>query len=550
MASSYAELPGSKRPLREGARRLHDIDPQAHVEVTVTLRGGEKAGAEDVLQPAMTAEEAAKHFGAAPEDIQKVEKVLREYGLTVQGVSAGGASLRVSGTAAAIQEAFQTHLGIYQHAEQGEYRGREGTLMVPSEIAGIVTGVFGLDQRQVARRHSSAAARPAGFGLSIAGFEAHYNFPAGDGSGQVIAVAEFGTPVEPGFVLTPAYIPADLTAFCKSQNVPEPTVQIVSVNLAPLTEQQLQAQVQQNPQLAEPLFVSTAEVMMDVEIVAGFCPKAKILVYFATFDQKGWIDLLDKINSASPATPVCLSISYSLAEDSTDWSASALQEINKRLHAAAAQGITVCVSSGDDGTGAQMKGSRAHVGFPSSSPFVLSVGGTMLNGAAEVVWWESPGRRTKKGGGATGGGVSVEFARPSWQTVSVASLNPGSMDGRIVPDIAALAGPPGYAMILMGKLLPRGGGGTSASTPLWAALIARITAALPAAKRQRFLAPLLYQNGAGGTPRGKTGCRDITSGQNASNPNPGKGYSATPGFDAVTGWGVPDGKALLAALSK
>jgi len=36
---------------------------------------------------------------------------------------------------------------------------------------------------------------------------------------------------------------------------------------------------------------------MDVEIVAGFCAKAQILVYFAAFDQKGWIDLLDKINA-------------------------------------------------------------------------------------------------------------------------------------------------------------------------------------------------------------------------------------------------------------
>ena len=95
MAGNYAELPGSRRPLREGARRLRDIDPHAHVEVTVTLRGRENAKDADVLGPAMTAEEAAKHFGAAPEDVQKVEKVLRGYGLTVQEVSAGGASLRV-----------------------------------------------------------------------------------------------------------------------------------------------------------------------------------------------------------------------------------------------------------------------------------------------------------------------------------------------------------------------------------------------------------------------------------------------------------------------
>jgi len=44
---------------------LPDIDPQSHVEVTVTLRSGEKAKAEDVLGPAMMTEYAAKRFGAA-----------------------------------------------------------------------------------------------------------------------------------------------------------------------------------------------------------------------------------------------------------------------------------------------------------------------------------------------------------------------------------------------------------------------------------------------------------------------------------------------------
>jgi kumamolisin len=43
--------------------------------------------------------------------------------------------------------------------------------------------------------------------------------------------------------------------------------------------------------------------------------------------------------------------------------------------------------------------------------------------------------------------------------------------------------------------------------------------------------------------------RDITIGNNASNPEPGKGYKAGPGFDAVTGWGVPDGVKLLNSLA-
>jgi len=57
--------------------------------------------------------------------------------------------------------------------------------------------------------------------------------------------------------------------------------------------------------------------------------------------------------------------------------------------------------------------------------------------------------------------------------------------------------------------------------------------------RQQFLTPLLYANGTNGQPRGKTGCVDITVGRNASHPDPGVGYEAHAGFDAVSGWGTP-----------
>ncbi len=122
-------------------------------------------------------------------------------------------------------------------------------------------------------------------------------------------------------------------------------------------------------------------------------------------------------------------------------------------------------------------------------------------------------------------------------------MNQGSIDGRIIPDIAALAGPPLYDLIFMGKDFPNGG--TSASAPLWAALIARICAN---GKAARFLPPLLYQNGANGSPVGQSGSVDITTGNNTSSPQPGVGYKAGPGFDAVSGWGVPDGQKLLALL--
>jgi kumamolisin len=135
------------------------------------------------------------------------------------------------------------------------------------------------------------------------------------------------------------------------------------------------------------------------------------------------------------------------------------------------------------------------------------------------------------------------FGRPTWQTVKVKSLNAGSIDGRVIPDVAALAGPPFYELVLLGQSAPNGG--TSASAPLWAALIAR-SAQAQATKKPVFLAPLLYQNGASGQTVGQAVCRDIVSGDNRS-PQPGPGYAAGAGFDAVTGWGVPAGSPLKSA---
>jgi kumamolisin len=535
-------LKGSSRPAKSDAKRIGDADPKSQVEVTVSLRGPSLPGADNLPSAAISHEDFASKYVARQEDADKVARVLQGYGLKIEEVSLPGRSMRVSGTAAAMDSAFQAHLGIYRNTQQGEYRGREGELQIPGELEGIVTGVFGLDERRMARRKSQTTTALAAVAaklapLTPADLEKRYNFPPGTAAGQQIAIAEFDG----------GYFADDLQAFCAKQGRAVPAVTTVAVGLKPLTLAEIQ---QLPPQQRTDELGASMEVMMDVQIVAGLCPQAGIFVYFAPFTEKGWVDLLNKVMSGKPDKPVTLSVSWGLAEDAPDWSDAARTEINNRLQAAALLGITVCVASGDDGSGDQLADGRAHVNFPSSSPFVLSVGGTMLTGTpakvAEQVWWEAPGERTNKGGGATGGGVSVLFARPKWQSVSVKSLNNGSIDGRVLPDIAALAGSPLYDLIFLGRDFPNGG--TSASTPLWAALIARVNSILPAGKRQRFLAPLLYQNGANGRPLGASACQDITASQNASHPQPGVGYQAQAGYDAVTGWGVPNGAALLAGL--
>ncbi len=544
MAQTHTLLAGTNRPLSAASRRIRDIDPNTHIEVTVNLRSPDFPPADQMPAQAMSVEELARKHGAPPENIRKVETTLRSFGLRIEGVGPTGRSLRVSGTASAMEAAFHTGMAIHHSDEQGEYHGREGSVSVPAEIASLVDSVVGLDQRRVAHRKATAPAVSA-TPFGSADIETRYSFPPGDCAGQKIAIAEFGSPLKDGPILPPAYFPDDVASFCASQGRPVPNIRTVPINVAPLTAAQLQTLP---AQIADAVLEEAGEVMLDVEIVAGLCPAADISVYYASWDQKGWIDLIERVTADQPAV---LSISYGLAEDSPDWEPAALKAINTALQAAAMAGITVCVSTGDDGSGCNMPDSLAHVEFPASSPFVLAVGGTMLNGHEEAGWWQSPGQRSgevKEGaeGGATGGGVSAVYARPAWQTADIPSVNAGAIEGRIVPDVAALAGPPLYQFTFKGQSIARGG--TSASTPVWAALVARLNAALPAAKRQRFLAPLLYQNGPSGVPVGAAGCTAIVSGDNASHPRPGKGYQGQSGYDAVTGWGVPNGKMLLAAL--
>jgi len=78
-------------------------------------------------------------------------------------------------------------------------------------------------------------------------------------------------------------------------------------------------------------------------------------------------------------------------------------------------------------------------------------------------------------------------------------------------------------------------GGTSAVAPLWSGLIALLNQKL--GKPLGFLQPSLY-----GLPRAAGAFHDITAGSNGA-------FSATPGWDAATGLGSPEGEKLLQALS-
>jgi kumamolisin len=505
-------------------------DRQEWCEVTVKVR--RKAPLpEPVPGKPISRADLASRYGADPNDLDAVAKALAAFGLTVLSKSAAAHAVKVAGPVSAMEQAFGTQLFRVKHNDV-LYRGRVGEVYLPQELAGIVTGVFGLDSRPMIKRRKPlqlqanhlippADQRPWFLPQELADA---YQFPAGDGAGQTIGILEFGG----------HYIASDLQQFLQlaglSGAVPE--VKVANVHTLPPQERN-------DPD-------AIGETMLDIEIVAGICPKATIVVYFSRWTEKGWIDNLDAV-LADGAAPSVLSVSYGLAEGDNIWTQGAIDHVNDVLKELANAGLTVCVATGDDGSDDQVPDGQAHVSFPASSPYVLSVGGTALSRATgeEVVWFEGDGLR-RDGGGSTGGGISAMNPRPDWQgSLDLASVNPHAPNGRILPDVAAnAAGSTGYFMVSQNT--PQVSGGTSAATPLWAALLTRLRQAGTAVG---FLTPRLYQPGptTSGKPLGMVACRDITQGSNAS--GSADGYSAGVGFDAVTGWGSPNGTDLFNHLA-
>jgi len=263
------------------------------------------------------------------------------------------------------------------------------------------------------------------------------------------------------------------------------------------------------------------------------------VVYFAPNSDSGFVNAISQAAQATPA-PIAISISWGQSEDS--WTAQGRSAMDSAMADAAALGITVCVASGDNGSGDAVNDGQPHVDFPASSPHALACGGTKLLAdpatgviSSEVVWNETAANE-----GAGGGGVSDLYDLPSWQANAGvpprAGSSPGGAGGRGVPDVAGNADPAtGYQIYSGGKAQVVGG--TSAVAPLWAALVSR----LAEATGQRFglIQTLLY---AGVVPGASTaGFRDITSGNNGA-------YTAGPGWDACSGLGSPDGTALLNRL--
>ena len=227
-----------------------------------------------------------------------------------------------------------------------------------------------------------------------------------------------------------------------------------------------------------------------------------------------------------------------------------VDEIEKKLEKVAGAGVWFMKSAGDAGssdcTGHKHCGTshtELAVEYPTTSQWVTAVGGSEFVDSAPigdaVVW--------KQKCSAGGGGTSIRVARPAWQDTA------GAGAFRTIPDITGLAGKPWYLTLVPDANYTstagwEGDGGTSLSTPLYAAGMALVrqqlqargvaiptdlNAALYRIAADPALRPLVYT--------------DVTVGDNDLY---GVGCcTATTGYDRASGWGELNLAAFAAALT-
>ena len=543
----YHRIAGSERAPAASATRQGPADAGEGVQVTISLRRRvDGPPAPDFAAVAavplnsrgpMAAADFAARYGAHPDDIAKVVDFVETAGMKVVETNAARRTVVASGSVAQMNRAFAVDLGRYSAAAPARarnvapavetYRGREGYVHVPSSLADIVVGVFGLDNRTVLKRNGADPANT--HTLSIPTLKQLYNFPTNSAAGQTI-----------GIVSLSGYAIHDVQLLFNGLGAgyTMPTVHDVAVHGTNSGH--------------DPY----GETTQDIGIAAAAANGAAIAVYITAGSQQGWVDLVHRVAHPGAGDPVCSVLSSSWYISNGDDAATLANEgittafvnaVTAAFQDAAIQGITVCIASGDTGSNSKVNDGKAHVQYPGSDPWVLAVGGTTVGNVAGSTFqeyvWNDPSPSDPSHWGTTGGGISDFFRKPSYQAEAnvPASVNPGHHVGRGVPDVSANASyNAGYSGLFLNGS-PMIGNGTSASAPLWAGFVAKLNAAV--GTRLGFLNPILYS-------KGSMAFRDIVpAGGPANNANGGvAGYPSVPGWDACTGWGSIDGAKMLNML--
>lgn len=513
-------LAGSYRAAPEGAVDVGEVDPDERIAVTVHLKrrtpdrfAPGSAGDLERLKPmtrrALAAERRRTHGRAAA----RIRKLANAHRVAVRGIDLAARTVTIEAPAKRMSKLFGATLRMYDDGQQ-RFRARVGELMVPKAIAPWTRAILGFDQRPLVRR-------PAGRVRALAGLA------GGSGLWPTEIARLYGIPLDRdvskicvGIVaLGGGYLPSDLAKALASVGREAPVVVDQSVG--------------GNGNNFGGGADADQEIALDLQILAGLLPKARIVVYFAGNTTKNLVGAINQALLDDVNRPQVLSVSWGSAE--IFWTDAARDAMQAALADAKRLQISVLFAAGDELATGGLTDGKVHVWFPASSPYALACGGTLPTPGAdgrsvtdEVVW--------NDGTIGTGGGISDAFPVPAYQ--SGLALPPSVNDGKLrrgLPDVAAAAsGRPGYRIVLNGTDIVKDG--TSAVAPLWAALIAMANAARGGPVG--FVNSALYAN----PPL----FRQIIQGNNRVS---GKGYDAGAGWNACTGLGVPRGADIMAALA-
>ncbi len=500
LAGSYKPLPLNPNDV------ISEADKTQEVEVTVMLRRKKQLPSGLLKGKNVSRKTYEKNYSASKADAELVEAFAHSHRLSTVEVNLPARRIVLKGTAGDFETAFSTNLQAVNN-----FMALTKEIQIPASLSEIITGVFGMDQRPIARpmfqiakndgRIVSHAQSPQSF--SPDQLAKIYGFPTGyTGKGQCIGIIELGG----------GFRSDDISNYFQGLGLAVPSVKAISVDGGKNT-----------PSTADS---ADGEVMLDIEIAGCIANGAALAVYFCPNTEQGFLDAITTAIHDTGNNPSVISISWGAAE--VNWSTQALDNFNEAFKSASALGVSVCVASGDSGSRDGETDGKVHVDFPASSPYTLACGGTHLEVSndtiqRETVWNDSTDS-------ASGGGVSGYFPLADYQSNAGVPLEIDTQfKGRGLPDVAGNADPnTGYNVLVDGQKMVIGG--TSAVAPLMAGLIALFNEEYQ--KPSGFINPILYS-----TPGL---CRDITEGDNKTT-SAGTGYSAGSGWDACSGWGVLSG---------
>jgi subtilase family serine protease len=490
----------------------------------------------------LTPEQYGERFGVSEADTAQVVAWLQGHGMEVEEVTAGHRSVIFSGSAAQVEAAFHTQIHSYKIGEEVHHANTKDP-EIPAALLQVVGGVVSLHDFHSEPMHNGA------------------RLPAPDftsGSSYYLAPADFATIYE----LVPLYQQAI--------NGGGQSIAIVArsnIKLADVRQFRTFFGLPANdPQVivngSDPGIWNSGEETeadLDVEWSGAVARNAAIkLVVSKSTNSSDGVDLSAQYIVNHNVAPV-MSTSFGLCEASLGSSGNGF--LNSLWQQASAEGITVFVSSGDNGAAgcdSASASSASHgrgVNGLCSTPYSVCVGGTEFNDSSASLYWSAsntsgsqasaisyiPEKTWNESGPgyglwASGGGTSSVYAKPAWQ----AGTGVPADGRRDVPDVSLTsAGHDGYLIYQEGGLYVVGG--TSAASPSFAGVMALVVQ--HAAARQGDANTVFYslasKQRAGGAPV----FHDITSGNNSV---PGlTGFNATVGYDQATGLGSVDASVLV-----